>query len=308
MIYTVTLSPALDKSYTIPGFAVGKVNRVLESRSDPGGKGINVSKTIKALGGSSVAMGIVGGQTGRDILNRLTEMGIEHDFVFSSIETRTNIKISDPQSNATTDINEKTRLDAKDGDALLTKLLQRLTADDMVVIAGKIDINACDIGDWIRIINEKHARVCLDTEGKALRRGASAAPFLIKPNEDEFAALTEKNGLSLDELALEAMRTCRNLGITHVVVSLGERGALFADRNGAQCAAAPEVTPLSTVGAGDAMCAGLCYGLNSGLALSSTYRLSLACGSAAVCCPGSQSPTAKQIKALLPLIKTRRIL
>ena len=74
MIYTVTLTPALDKTVVIPDFTVDHVNRIRTVRLDPGGKGINVSKVLKALGMESVATGILGGGTGRFILDRLDEM------------------------------------------------------------------------------------------------------------------------------------------------------------------------------------------------------------------------------------------
>ena len=65
MIYTVTLNPALDKTVEIPGMALDTVNRITEMRTDPGGKGINVSKVIAKLGGDSRAVGILGGESGR---------------------------------------------------------------------------------------------------------------------------------------------------------------------------------------------------------------------------------------------------
>ena len=67
MIYTVTLNPALDKTVEIPGMALDTVNRITEMRTDPGGKGINVSKVIAKLGGDSRAVGILGGESGRTL-------------------------------------------------------------------------------------------------------------------------------------------------------------------------------------------------------------------------------------------------
>ena len=72
MIYTVTLNPALDKTVEIPGMALDTVNRITEMRTDPGGKGINVSKVIAKLGGESRAAGILGGGSGK-MLEKLLE-------------------------------------------------------------------------------------------------------------------------------------------------------------------------------------------------------------------------------------------
>ena len=67
MIYTVTLNPALDKTVEIPSLTVDSVNRITTMRTDPGGKGINVSKVIRKLGRESTATGILGGYRPRHL-------------------------------------------------------------------------------------------------------------------------------------------------------------------------------------------------------------------------------------------------
>ena len=106
MIYTVTLNPALDKTVEIPGMALDTVNRITEMRTDPGGKGINVSKVIAKLGGDSRAVGILGGESGRTLEKLLENENFTTQFRFVEGQTRTNIKILDRVGHTNTDINE----------------------------------------------------------------------------------------------------------------------------------------------------------------------------------------------------------
>ena len=138
MIYTVTLNPALDKTVEIPGMAIDTVNRITEMRTDPGGKGINVSKVIAKLGGDSRAVGILGGESGRTLEKLLENENFTTQFRFVEGQTRTNIKIIDRVGHTNTDINEPglTVTDA-DLDALLNDLLAEVHAGDIVVLAGR---------------------------------------------------------------------------------------------------------------------------------------------------------------------------
>ena len=138
MIITVTLTPALDKTVILPDFQVDQVNRVESLRLDAGGKGINVSKALRALGTPSLATGLLGGDTGRFIENSLREMSIACDFVHVPQDTRTNLKVVDPLRHTNTDINEPGA--PVDGDTLETvyqKIESAAAPGDIVVLAGK---------------------------------------------------------------------------------------------------------------------------------------------------------------------------
>ena len=106
MIITVTLNPALDKTIEIDEFKIDTVNRIVATRVDAGGKGINVSKVIKELKHKSIALGFLGGSSGNQIKNYLDDLNIDNNFLSVKEETRTNIKIFDKVYNTHTDINE----------------------------------------------------------------------------------------------------------------------------------------------------------------------------------------------------------
>jgi hypothetical protein len=72
---------------------------------DAGGKGINVSKTIKALGGDSIATGFLGGNNGNTIVNMLASDEINAEFMTVEGETRINTKIVESDGSVT-ELNE----------------------------------------------------------------------------------------------------------------------------------------------------------------------------------------------------------
>ncbi len=73
MIITVTMNPAIDKTVEIDKLLPGGLNRIKKVEYDAGGKGINVSKTIRELGGKSIATGFLGGNGGKTIEALLCE-------------------------------------------------------------------------------------------------------------------------------------------------------------------------------------------------------------------------------------------
>ena len=196
MICTVTLNPALDKTVEIPDLTIDSVNRITTMRTDPGGKGINVSKVISKLGGSSVATGILGGDTGNAIRSSLEAMGLENRFRFVKGETRTNLKVIDPVNHTNTDINEPGITVSEE---LLNEFLEEvvgmITSGDIVVLSGSLPKGAPKdtYYTWVKACREAGARVILDADGELLAEGLKASPYLVKPNNHELSGLLGRN-------------------------------------------------------------------------------------------------------------------
>lgn len=305
MIYTVTLNPALDKTVEIPGMALDTVNRITEMRTDPGGKGINVSKVIAKLGGESCAAGILGGGSGKMLEKLLEGEPFATRFRFVEGQTRTNIKIIDREGHTNTDINEPglTVTDA-DLDALLHELLAELRPGDIVILAGSLPKGAPQdtYRTWTAACKKAGARVFLDADGALLAEGLKAAPYLIKPNDDELSRLAGKKLETLEELTAEGRRLLER-GIERVVISLGGRGALYLRKGSTIYAEGLRVPVGSTVGAGDSVVAALAYAEAQGLSEEEAIRLSTATGAANVMCSGTQAAEREAVEALLPKVR-----
>ncbi|MCD7883935.1 MAG: 1-phosphofructokinase [Lachnospiraceae bacterium] len=320
MIFTITLNPALDKTVEIPSFLTDAVNRVAQMRTDPGGKGINVSKVIQKLGGKSVALGILGGHTGRSIQTALARMGLETDFVFTNGETRTNLKILDPEAHTTTDINEPGLVVSKKVlDDLLQRLLHRITPGDIAVISGSLPQGAPanTYALWTEALSQKGVKVFLDAEGVPLKMGLTAAPYLIKPNEQEFSDLINRTlkspGLpgqvrkTPHELAAAARSLMQQYPVQKLVVSMGNAGALFVTARETIYAEGLKVPVGNTAGAGDSVVAALAVAEERGLSLSETVSLAVATGAANVMCSGTQAAESDVIYNLSVKVVSHRL-
>ena len=301
MIVTVTLTPALDKTVVIPRFSVGEVNRIQSLRLDAGGKGINVSKTLRALGGESVATGLVGGGAGKFIEDSLLAMGVECDFIHVPGETRTNLKVIDPELHTNTDVNEPgAAVNAETLEALLARVERRVGSGDVVVLAGKAPPTAPNtlFADWCRRLRKKGADVYMDADGALLIEGVKAKPTLIKPNDAELERVIGHKVSSMEEI-VKAARQLAADGIDTVVVSLGGDGALFVKKDTTLRGKGLHVPVRSTVGAGDAMMAAMCYGALKELPFEETCRIAMAVSAAAVTCAGTEAPAREPVDELL---------
>ncbi|HEX6900380.1 MAG TPA: 1-phosphofructokinase [Thermoanaerobaculia bacterium] len=284
MVVTVTLNPAIDQTLSVPGFAAGRVNRVMESWSNAGGKGVNVAVCLADLGVAATATGFLGADNAALFESTFQRKQIADRFVRIAGDTRVGIKIVDDLNDQTTDVNFP-GLSPRDED--IKELFERIAAlgtrGGWFVLSGSVPAGAPDsvYAAMIDLIHGLGGRVVLDTSGAPLREALASRPEVMKPNVDELSELAGRPLAALDDVRA-AVEVLLDHGVQRVAVSMGGDGAVFVDRERALLARPPRVAVRSTVGAGDAMVAGIVYGLVHDLPLADVARTATACGACAV--------------------------
>lgn len=309
MILTVTLNSAVDKTYTVPNFALDKVHRPCEWRIVPGGKGINVSRVLRVLGMESVALGFAGGYNGGFIRSGLEQEGIAHDLVQTEGESRVCITIIDPEHGTQTEINENgPEIKESELAELNNRLLKRLPDAEGLVLSGSIPPGVPDdiYANWARAAKDAGVWTLLDSSGTALKLGVSAAPNTIKPNIHELAGLVGKELYTTEEI-LESATDLLLQGIETVLVSMGRSGALAVNKEEAWIASPPEIDFISAVGSGDAFVAGFLFGRHHSYDLPESLRISTAAGAANAMNFGAGFCTEECIHSLAVQVEVRNL-
>jgi len=299
-VVTVALNPVVDWTVWIPDFGPGRVNRVQRDQTDAGGKGVNVASFLADYGLRVAVTGLRGVDNGEIFRSFLANKGIADCFVDIPGRTRTGVKIVDQVQGQTTDINFPGLAPrAADLDALERVLRDLIDQCDWFVLSGRLPpgVSQAIYGEWIRALRGAGKKTVLDTSGDALRLGVAEAPAMIKPNLAELSELAGRE-LQADTEILEVARGLLAEGIQHVVVSMGERGALFVSHGGAVSAVPPRIEVTSTAGAGDALVAGTIAGLLSGLPLPGVARLATAFAAGALTQVSHGLPPAEVVENL----------
>src|ERR1700677_3401892 len=99
MIVVVCLNAALDITYRVPAVNWGGVNRPTSVHARPGGKGLNVARTLHALGAELLLTGLAGGITGAGIEAALERLGVPAALTPIGGETRRTFTIADRKPN-----------------------------------------------------------------------------------------------------------------------------------------------------------------------------------------------------------------
>lgn len=305
MIVTVTMNPAIDKTLDIGTFEHGGLNRIQHVEIDAGGKGINVSKTIHELGGESIVTGFIAGDSGKIIERVMKEKNITSDFVEVAGETRTNTKVYE-ESGALTELNEPGPvISEKDLQALLDKLENYADENTLFVFAGSVPrgVEKDIYQRMIAMVHDKGARVLLDADGELFTKALDAQPDIIKPNRVELQQYAGLDYMASEQEIIEIAEKLMEKNISNVVVSMGKSGAIFLQKDQKIKCQGLKVKAHSTVGAGDAMVAGLAYAWDQKLSLEDTVKLCMAVSAGAVTTIGTKPPTRNVVDELIQQVQ-----
>ena len=283
-VVTVTPNPALDWTLSVLRFTAGAVNRVEAQQSKPAGKGVNVAAALAHAGYRVGATGWMGAGNAAAFETFFAERGIEDHFVRVPGEARVGIKIVDPAAQQTTDVNfPGLTPPLAERSLLMERVLGLAAAGRWVVMAGSLPPGV-DPGFYCELttlVAGAGARVVIDTSDEPLRRVLRSEPHILKPNIHELEKLVGRRLLTRDDIVAAARGLLKG-EMELVTVSLGAKGALFVTADRVVAATPPSVPVRSTVGAGDALLAGIVAGRLRGLALDELARLASAFALAAM--------------------------
>ncbi|WP_437625545.1 1-phosphofructokinase [Sorangium sp. So ce1151] len=314
-LVTVTLNAALDQTLECPGFAAGAVNRVAAQALTAGGKGINVAALLAGrAAGPVTAAGFLGRDNAAPFEALFRERGIQDRCLRLPGGSRVNIKVVDrlgPGGPKVTDINLPGLSVPPEALSRLVDELDALAREHRwFVLAGSVPAGVPDdfYAEMVRRLKARGCSVAVDASGAPLRHAVAARPDMIKPNQHELGELL---GAPLSGGRAEVLRAARELqrsGVGLVVVSLGADGALLVDAGRALLAVPPPIEVASTVGAGDAMVAGvLSARLGEGGDLEACARLGTAFAAGKLAQVGPVLPPDERIQELRAATRIERL-
>jgi len=312
-IATLTVNPALDVSTSTDRIVPEHKLRCGPSVVEAGGGGVNVSRVIARLGGSSTALVTVGGATGgayRDLLAAEAaalaalpgDGAMATELIPIAGATRQNITIDESSTGQQFRfVLQGPTLSDDEGMLCLNTLASALhLGTTFAVLSGSLPPGAPD-DLYARAVRRAHARgvrAVVDASGAALAAAVDAAPHLIKPSGRELRELAAALGLApsgiaterveVDELISLAQQLIERTGIAIVALTLGGHGAVVVTADEVLRLASPDVEVRSTVGAGDSFLGAMVLRLAQGHDLAAAARAGVAAGAATASMPGTQ--------------------
>jgi 1-phosphofructokinase family hexose kinase len=266
VIHTLTLSPAIDRTYVLDHLLENGVSRAKHVLDAPSGKGVNVFRVASMLGAEASATVLLGGPLGA-YFQTLFDPEWSIDVIPIEQNTRLNVSLVVHEPEMTLKINEEVpELTEREVEAVLHYLDRRLRPGDWLAICGSTPTGSGgDVYPEIRrLADSRDVQLALDVPNLSLSQLLEVRPTLYKPNASEFAKITSRSDATLGELVRSAERLARLSRVEYVIVTLGHLGALISTDGESLYLPIANPVQAQPVGAGDALLAGFLTGVAAG--------------------------------------------
>jgi len=270
VVLVVNLSPAWQRTLFFSKFQPGEVNRVRRVVESASGKGVNVARVLNTLRIPVRLLTVAGGHRGELFRRALAKEGISARIVPVRSETRFCQTLV--ASTATELVEEAAPLSRRELRAWLATFHGELAGAKWLVLTGTVP-QGCGEEFYARLTRTARRQgvpVLLDAQRAQLMKAVRERPSLVKINRSELLAAAGKGGVA--EL-LAAGAQC-------VVITRGAKSVDVYEGKARWRMHPPRVRAVNPVGSGDAMLAGICYGLCRGWSVREAVRMGMACGAA----------------------------
>lgn len=303
-ILTLTLNPALDLATTVPRVEAGPKLRCAAPSAEPGGGGVNVSRAISHLGGTSRAVLALGGATGQRMAALMAAQGLDVLAVPAPGETRMSFAVTDAAGAQYRFVLPGPVWSAEDLDRLTAQLAEQAAPDALVVLSGSAPPGVPDdiIAQLCAALGPGR-EVIADTSGKALDHVADHGATGLAVLRMDSAEAEDLSGQGLPERADSAWfaeRLRQRGSATRVIVARGADGSVMAGPEGICHVTAVPVPVRSRIGAGDSFVGAFTLALARGMPAPEAFRLGAAAASAAVMTDGTELCRMQDVADLLP--------
>ncbi len=291
-ILTLTLNPSLDLSTSSKKVEPDVKLRCAELKRDPGGGGINASRVIQRLGGSTLALFPCGEHAGKQLVELLIKEKLNILPVGVQFEVRTSFTVYEEEGKKLYRfVPEGSKLSALDLDSILALTKANLKPEDFLLLSGSFpqSVDVEFLTKLKRMVGETRATLVVDTSTDSLIASVEMGVDILRVNDKEGQFLKERF-LGLPDISDEDLaHHLLDRGAANIFIcTRGPEGAFWFERGLKLTASPPQVPIKSSVGAGDSFMGGLLYALAGGQSQSAALSLAVACAATTVQSPGTE--------------------